>query len=777
MNSVIDNKPFELLNSANGADDLIDAPREFDYVQIALRHKWLLLIGLLAGFGLGNLAFVKLGPEYNAVAKILVSKPTEVSTKDAIVTAFQERTEHVAIIKSPMLVGKAIEKGQLAKLPSLRSSTEPIEDILDCLEVKRTAGQDQSYLNVFEITYRNKNRDDARAAVNAIILAYKDYLKDSQEEADDKLATLMEKMDSYLSQQIAQKQQQLLEFRKDAPLQWRSVPGDKRQPGDVTNVHQERVLEIERDRRLNLLKRAEINGKIKALQNAIDEGRPHEELENLVRLLMATAQPGQAAGAAVTAAGTPVGMTQAEQASNQLLPLLLEEQRLLRDFADDHPDVQNVRKSIAKVKEFYDARGVSLPELSSRNATVQKIDLVSSYMRFLRQQLAELDLKDEELTRLYDAETKLAKGIVKFQVEDQALSEELERLKTTWNEYVKKFSEHDLIHDKGYTLKLLAPVREEWSLKRYLKIVGAATLLLLSVCVGIVFQREWRDTTVKSTDDVRTLMHGAAMLGSVPRFQFDPQAVDPAIPLQPALCYFHRPGSAEAEAYRSVRTALLNGLDNNQKVIQISSPEPGDGKSTFISNLAIALAQSGKKVLLLDADLRRPTLHRLFRARQEIGTTEFLTGEIQFVNAVQESSVKNLWLLTAGTSPPNPAETLSSERLERLFAEARTEFDFVLIDSPPLLVVSDPCISVSHTDGLLLVVRTNKNTRVVLRQTRDLIRQHGINLLGVVANAVDPDASGGYGSGYSKGYSDYLQPSSPAMRPMTPDSCQPVRSV
>lgn len=745
-------------------------PREFDVIQIAFRHKWLLLIGLIGGLSLGQIAFVKLGPEYNAVAQILVSQRAQVPIKDSLETAWEGRGEHIAIIKSPMLVSKAIEKGELTKLPTLATSKEPIEDILDCLDVKRTAGQDNSFLNVFEIKFRNKQASDARTVVNAIILAYRDYIADSQQEVTSELSKQVHRMNDDLAKQIDDQQRELIEFRKNAPLLWLSAPGDKRQPGDVTNLHQERVVEIEKDRRLNLIRRADINGKIKALQQSIDEGKPREELENLVRLLIATSQPASGQAATGTVNGSSIlGTNQADQASSQLLPLLLEEQKLLRDYSDDHPDVSNVRKSIAKVKQFYEARGVALPELLGRDAKEHKVDFIEGYLSFLKQQIDEIDHKDRELTTIYEAESKNVRDVVKFMVEDQARSEVLDRLKSQWNAIVSSVGSLDLTRDnKGYTMKLLAPVREEWSLKRYLKIVGAATAFVLGLCAGLVFLREWRDTTVKSVEDLRKLLSGTSVLGSVPRFDVHSADFDPDVPLQPSLCYFHRPGSAEAESYRSIRTALLVGLDKHQKVIQVTSPEPGDGKSTFVSNLAIAFAQSGKRVLLLDADLRRPTVHRLFHARQEIGTTEVIAGEIQFLNGIQQCLVPNLWLLSSGTNPSNPAETLATERFDRLLRQAREEFDIVLVDTPPMLVVSDPCIVAPRTDGLLLIARTNKNTRVALRQTKSLITQHGIKLLGVIANAVERSANSQYGYGDANSYAEYLQPDRPAMRSIKP---------
>lgn len=756
----VQDPPFEFLPSFEAAAD--DAPtREFDLAQIASRHKWLLVTALLGGLALGHLAFLKLGPEYDAVARILVSRQVQVPVRESLTQALysEGRGEHVEIIRSPMIVRKAIENGQLDKLPSLQRSDDPVEDILDALQVKRTAGQDNSTLNVFEIKYRNRQREDSRAVVNAIIAAYHDYLLATKQETTSELAQQIAKMDGELAKRIEQKQQELLEFRRNAPLLWRTAPGEQRQPGDVTNVHQERVVEIERDRRQNLLRRAEINGKIRALQNAIDQSASKEELESVVRLLIASSQA--AGGTQAAGPNSLLSPTTADVASSQLLPLLIEEQKLLRDFADDHPDVVNVRRSIAKLKEFYESRGISLTELLGRGDS--QTDLATGYMRFLKQQLEELDHKDAELTAIFEAETQAVKDIVQFTVEDQARSEELDRLKAQWNAIVNNVSHLDLTRDsQDYSMKLLAPVREEWSLKRYLKIVGAVTMLILGLCVAVVGLREWRDTTLKTVEDVRRFLGDTQVLGSVPRFDTHFADVDPDVPLEPALCYLHRPASAEAESYRSVRTALLVGLTPRQKVIQISSAEPGDGKSTFAANLAIAFAQTGKRVLLLDADLRRPTIHHLFHAREEIGTTEVLAGEIQFQNAIQESPVANLWLLTAGQCPENPAETLSSARFDELLAEARRSFDVILLDTPPLLVVSDPCIVAARTDGLVLVVRTEKNTRLALRQVKNLVQQHGIPLLGAVANGVR-DPLGEY-TAYASRYEEYLQPHRPPGR-------------
>ncbi len=778
MKRVSEDKPFEFMSNpmavtATPSGSYDEPPREFDIYQIVFKYKWVLVIAMLTGLALGNLAFIKLGPEFNAVASILVSQQAQVPNRD-LPSVWEQRTEHVAIIKSPMIVGKAIEKGSLEKLVTLQKSADPVDDIISALEVRRTAGQDTSFLNVFELKYRSKVATDARATVNAIILAYHDYLKASQEEVTGKLVKHVEGMNTDLAQVIDRRQHELVEFRKNAPLMWKNAPGAGRQPGDVTNVHQERLLEIERDRRANLLKRAEINGKIKSLNNAKANGKSPEDMESLARMLIASTQPGTSQATTGAVSGSPVlipGTSTPEQASTQLLPLLLEEQKLLRDFGDDHPDVSNIRKSISRVREFYEARGIALPEFDPLAAKGKKLDFVAAYTAFLDQQLEEIGYKDKELDAVYERESQKVKDVVKYMVEDQGRGEELDRLKAQWNALANNLSQLDMNKDnKGYTMKLLSPVQELWSMKRYLKVVGAVLIGVMGLTAGLIFLRELRDTTVKTTDDIRRLMPGISVIGTVPWFTANAADYSPELGILPALCYFHRPGSGEAEAYRTIRTALAVGLDGiKQKVIQVSSPEPGDGKSTLAGNLALALAQSGKRVVLIDADLRRPMIHRLFGARKELGTADILARKTSFAEALQPSKVANLWLVTAGETPPNPAESLASEDFDKLLAIARADFDYVLVDTPPFLAVSDPCIVAPRTDGLLLVVRAEKNTRAVVRHTNHMIVQHGIKMLGIVTNGLKPQPGTHYGYGYTYGYKDYLDATGAKMeRAVTP---------
>ena len=278
--------------------------------------------------------------------------------------------------------------------------------------------------------------------------------------------------------------------------------------------------------------------------------------------------------------------------------------------------------------------------------------------------------------------------------------------------------------------------------------------------MGLAYLAETTDKSFHTPDEIRRRL-GVPILGHIPFDSETPkrrgrEGGKTASPTAATgLSVLHRSTSSDAEAYRSLRTALYFGAQEKDfKVIQMTSPNMGDGKSTLITNLAISMAQSGKRVLLVDADCRRPRLHRLLGLRESsVGLTAVLLGEVDLTAAIQETAVPNLSVLPCGKRPPNPAELLTSRQFESVLAELRGSYDFVLVDTPPLLAVTDPCVVAGIVDCVLLVVRISKNGRPAAEQAKEMLSSTGARLLGVVVNAIGRDGQGGlYGHRY---YYDY----------------------
>lgn len=190
-----------------------------------------------------------------------------------------------------------------------------------------------------------------------------------------------------------------------------------------------------------------------------------------------------------------------------------------------------------------------------------------------------------------------------------------------------------------------------------------------------------------------------------------------------------------AEAYRTLRTNLYFASGNQEiRTLLVTSTLPNEGKSTTISNLAIAYAESDKKVLLIDADLRRPTLHQVFSASTRLGLSYLLTGQCKIEEAIIETFVPNLALITAGPPLPNPYGGISSPRFEELLEELKARYDIILIDSSPILAVSDAQLLSKRCDGVLYIVHYGKVKRALAQRAVAQLRHSGANLLGVVVN-------------------------------------------
>ena len=201
------------------------------------------------------------------------------------------------------------------------------------------------------------------------------------------------------------------------------------------------------------------------------------------------------------------------------------------------------------------------------------------------------------------------------------------------------------------------------------------------------------------------------------------------------LIAHHNPKSPITEQYRLIRTNIeFASVDKQIKSIVVTSPRPADGKSTIAANLAIVLAQQEKKVLLVDADLRKPSVHYTFNVNNLQGLTNMLTKQISLDNAVFQTNISNLNILTSGPIPPSPSELLNSRTMESTLEELKSKFDYIIFDTPPVLAVTDPQILASKCDGIVMVLSSGKTNKNEAIKTKELLQKTKTPLLGVVLN-------------------------------------------
>lgn len=213
------------------------------------------------------------------------------------------------------------------------------------------------------------------------------------------------------------------------------------------------------------------------------------------------------------------------------------------------------------------------------------------------------------------------------------------------------------------------------------------------------------------------------------------------------------PKSPVSEAYRVLRTNIqYSNVDNPLKTIVVTSSEPMEGKTTTVVNLAVAFAQAGNRVLLIDSDLRKPKIHKVFMIRNDCGLTDLLVARDNYRNYIRRCDVPDLDILVCGTIPPNPSELLSSNAMKQLLQDAREDYDIVLMDAPPAGSVTDAAIISAYVDGTVLVAYSGHVEIGSLKHAKELLDKVNANIIGVILNRLDKNASGNY---YSYKYYNY----------------------
>jgi capsular exopolysaccharide synthesis family protein len=273
-------------------------------------------------------------------------------------------------------------------------------------------------------------------------------------------------------------------------------------------------------------------------------------------------------------------------------------------------------------------------------------------------------------------------------------------------------------------------------------------LVGLGVGLGVAFGLNMLDTSVRTPDDIERGV-GIPFLGAINQFPMPKEAT-----AMGELILLARPHSGAAEAFRNVRTSLILARPElPQKALLITSVGPREGKTVIAANLAVALAQAGRKVLLVDADMRRPRLDKLFGVSGEgPGLVEVLGEGAPLDAAARPTDIERLSVLPCPTAARNPSELLELEGLATLIANAKAQYDYVLFDSPPLMAVTDPMVLAPRMDGVVLVIKGGGPPRELLLRAAMLLADANATLVGGVLNLVDPRAATYYGYGYKYYY-------------------------
>jgi capsular exopolysaccharide synthesis family protein len=346
-----------------------------------------------------------------------------------------------------------------------------------------------------------------------------------------------------------------------------------------------------------------------------------------------------------------------------------------------------------------------------------------------------------------------AKRLAGYRFQNDQFTVEIDRTQHMYDAVVKRLDEVNLIKDLagGINTQVISPPGSGWLVKPRLSVVLImASMLGALVGFGVGYLIDRADKSFRSPEEIRRQL-GVAVVGHIPTIEISRRNATTAetaggkIGLAPSLCTYHQPTSRSAEAYRAVRTALyFTSRAEELKVIQVTSPYPGDGKTTLAANLSVSMADSGKRILLLEADFRRPRIHKYFALNNTQGVSSVINGTATIADVVQATVVKNLWAMPCGPKPHNPADLLTSPQFKELLDTLREQYDFVIVDSPPILAVTDSSVIAPRVDAVLLIMRLTNHAREGGTRAVEVLNGLGARILGVVVNGIGRSQGYGY---------------------------------
>ncbi|EMI16749.1 capsular exopolysaccharide family [Rhodopirellula maiorica SM1] len=755
-----------------------------DIAKLAWSNRWLLVIGLIAGLAGGYFQFVQSPAMFRSAAKVQI---IESSAKNLPVEGLEGAsssrsfTDEALVMRSEHILKQAAELGELSTTPEFAGW--PAESIAGMLAGSESLlvgpALETGNTSVFQIQYDSTSRETSQRVVQAVIDAYAAHLQEQYRNIGKETINLIQSAREDVLEKLTRMEEDFATFKKESGLIYRD--------GVTTSIHRDNADTYLSQQQNLMIQRAQLSSTLEATRLAVKEGRPTEAV--LMALSQSsTATDGkdlqrqfasQQSSQEIARLRETAQLTQSERMRQEkLLPLQLERQELEDSVGADHPAINTIDKRIRVIEGTIEDVARSEQELMKKletawaNADEQlgvSGDELDPEARLkarleigvfaLRQRLQSLEEEAKIVGEAYEQEMEAAKKESAAEMRSAQFVREIGRQQELYDRIMERLDEVNLMSEgaglKVFPLDTAKPGYQfAPSLIKSLIMGGFLGCMFVA---GIALLREISDRSYHSAREIAEHIN-LPVIGHVSFMK--PTKVaddDPYASLDSRLCTANNGKGAKAEAFRSIRTAIyFSNQAGDNHVLQITSPTPGDGKSTIAANLAISIAQSGRRVLLIDADLRRPRIQKLFGMECERGlawaieqyaSDEGASADTDSVldQAIHETVVPNLSVMLSGERPSNPAELLSSRSFDRLLEKLRSKYDMILIDTPPLLAVSDPSNVVPRADGVVLVVRLRKNIKPAVAQATRMLETLEANVLGVVVNGVGSRQARSYG--------------------------------
>ncbi len=688
---------------------------------LILKRRWLLIFSILAAtVGLSALATTLLKPSYEAEGKLLFRVPSFKSVGTSLVPSNSEGEEagdlrplvstqnpistQIEVISSPPLLQETIDKVQLKN-----NQDEPlkVEDLQKNLILKIIGGTD-----VLRIAYKSSNPEEAAAVVNTVMNIYlENDILTSRAEAETTRKFMAKQLPN--TQAAVDKAEVALRIFRQ-----------KNRIADLTEETRTGVGIIGNlDNEIN-----NVNSQLAEVTAQSNELRQKINLNSQQAIAFSTLSQSPAVQGV---------LTQLQEIDRQLAN---ERSR----FLDDNPIIISLEARKANLTSLLEqqigqtlGRQVKVPQ-----QLLQIGELRQTFIQnFLQLEIQRFGLKNR-LTSLYNSHSayeKRMKVIPQLAQTQRELQRKVEVAESTYQTVLKKVQELQVAENRNapnarIVAQAIVPEKPESGKKLIVIAFGVTFGAFLST--STVLFLEMRDKSLKTIKEVREVFE-YTLLGGIPLStnkirsrQSDAELIPPEIAVR------DMPHSLTSERYRMIQANLkFLSSDKVLKTIVVSSAVPKEGKSTVSANLAAAIAQLGRRVLLIDADMRIPSQHHLWQLTNAAGLSEVLVGQAKFSNAVDQV-MDNLDVLTAGVRPPNPLALLDSKRMASLIEDFSSKYEFIIIDAPPILLTADALTLSQMSDGILLVVRPGVIEYSSASTAQEMLQRSSHNVLGLVVNGI-----------------------------------------
>jgi len=667
-------------------------------LQTVIRHHKMVLYCTIATLAaaMGYIAIAT--PMYESHARLLVEETGPHLLTDS--TSGEPKSEtflpsQCEIIKSDPVLKEALLSDAVKNSRTLAKSGDPVSKLKKLLAAD-SGKKDQ----MITVAFRTPYPDEAAPIVNAIVNAYiQDQVNSTHSKAEQVLNVLniqKKKQDDDVETQS----KSLVEFRRTHPAM--SFEGDK------GNIITQRLATLYTELTNVQIAKMEAKSQYEAAQQVMDDPAKIRQLAGMQK------KQGDS---------LPGGEKERDELRAQLQALELK--------GDGNDNGRPNAMGRAQIEQ-----------------ALQKLDkkFVDEYLSVLKQEWVATQIKEKDLQTAYDEQHQQALTLNGDMAEFQKLDTDLRAAQHYSEVLENKIKEVNVSEGAG---ALNISIREAGSESEIVSPDKLRTLgggLMFGPLLGIILAliRDWTDPRLRSSDDI-TRSLGLAVMGTVPNMGDQPNIT------ARGQAVFLDPSSDIAEAYRIIRTVIYFGDSTNgrAKTTVITSAMPGEGKTTLVSNLAIAMAQAGERVLILDADFRKPAQHAIFKISEEVGLSNYLAGMNTLEDCIIPSPIQGLDVLPCGPLPPSPSEILNSHAFAEMLKMLGTRYDQILIDSPPVLPVPDARILAALCDLTVMVVRADLSNRKITGHAQHSLSSVGAKLAGVVVNDV-PRRGDSYYGGYTR---------------------------